>query len=475
MAVSKVRINGSTIVDMTDATAEAGHIISPYTAYGADGRKKIGNRIKVNGEIYQDNEGYIVLPNNDVSVDEDKDVVFIDYDGTVIASYSETEFGQLTALPANPFHEGLTAQGWNWTLEDAKSYVISNHYLVIGQLYVPTDGKTHIYVTVGQDEHIRPLTVSFLLKRQSSISSRDVIFSWGDDVSGTYSLPSNNTAVTCSHSYDTPGNYDISIQLSEGLTAAIQSVDNDSISDIRVGIGMVRIGVNTDAGFNRCHYLETVTLHNAFTTFGTYSFSNCNRLKAIVLPGTLTDIANYSFEACVSLKYISVTKNLTRVGSGGIGGSRLVAFSYPEGFTSTQSFSGYRHLRRLGLPTTITSFNSVAYCVSMEKIYFHEGLINITGDAFRGVQSLYSVTLPSTLASIANNTFYGLPGSKAVMELHLKSTTPPTLNAANAIDAMTGNRRIYVPYSADHSVLQAYLDDTNWSTRASYIQEEPQS
>ena len=33
---------------------------------------------------------------------------------------------------------------------------------------------------------------------------------------------------------------------------------------------------------------------------------------------------------------------------------------------------------------------------------------------------------------------------------------------------------IYVPYSADHSILESYKTASNWSTYASYMQEEPQ-
>ena len=51
---------------------------------------------------------------------EEKDVIFIDYDGTIVYSYTAEEFANLIALPDNPTHEGLVSQGWNWTLSDAK-------------------------------------------------------------------------------------------------------------------------------------------------------------------------------------------------------------------------------------------------------------------------------------------------------------------------------------------------------------------
>ena len=56
-------------------------------------------------------------------VNMDDPVRFFDYDGTLLYSYSASDFQALTAMPANPSHSGLTAQGWNWTLADAKEFV----------------------------------------------------------------------------------------------------------------------------------------------------------------------------------------------------------------------------------------------------------------------------------------------------------------------------------------------------------------
>ena len=84
-----------------------------------------------------------------VYINEDEpDVIFYDYDGTVITQYSSAHFAALTELPPNPTHDGLTAKGWNWTLSDAKAYVAEYGKLNIGQMYVPTDGKTKIYITI---------------------------------------------------------------------------------------------------------------------------------------------------------------------------------------------------------------------------------------------------------------------------------------------------------------------------------------
>ena len=75
-----------------------------------------------------------------------KDINFYDYDGTIVNSYTAAEFAELSSFPNNPAHEGLTAQGWNWTLSDAKTYVAANGKLDIGQMYITSDGKTRLYI-----------------------------------------------------------------------------------------------------------------------------------------------------------------------------------------------------------------------------------------------------------------------------------------------------------------------------------------
>jgi hypothetical protein len=58
-----------------------------------------------------------------------------------------------------------------------------------------------------------------------------------------------------------------------------------------------------------------------------------------------------------------------------------------------------------------------------------------------------------------------------VSEYHIQSTTPPTLDNTNAFTINTGTK-IYVPYSADHSILSAYQSANIWSYLSSSIEEE---
>ena len=105
---------------------------------------------------------------------EENDVIFIDYDGTIRYSYTASEFAQLTELPPNPKHDGLTAQGWNWDLADAKEYVADYGMHIIGQSYITDDGKTRFYIDLSM-----LISPTITMNIYQSVSA-GVTVSWGD-------------------------------------------------------------------------------------------------------------------------------------------------------------------------------------------------------------------------------------------------------------------------------------------------------
>ena len=117
----------------------------------------------------------------------EKDVNFFDYDGTLVASYTKTEFLALTEMPTNPSHTGLVAQGWNWSLSDAKEYVTDYGVLDIGQTYTTASGNSEFDVEVTAKTG---LTVTC-----NMIGNKD----WGDGTSDT----------SYSHTYSSAGKYTI--------------------------------------------------------------------------------------------------------------------------------------------------------------------------------------------------------------------------------------------------------------------------
>ena len=91
---------------------------------------------------------------------EKKQVNFIDYDGTILYSYTAAEANALTALPANPSHTGLVAQGWNWTLAQIKSQLANvGGDVWVGQMYITASGNTEIDVSMPEGRLSPILTI----------------------------------------------------------------------------------------------------------------------------------------------------------------------------------------------------------------------------------------------------------------------------------------------------------------------------
>lgn len=95
------------------------------------------------------------------------------------------------------------------------------------------------------------------------------------------------------------------------------------------------------------------------------------------------------------------------------------------------------------------------------------------GNAFQYCRCVRSVTIPATYTG--NIVFQAFRDTNSLEEIHFLATTPPPLANANAFNygATNSNRKIYVPYSADHSVLNAYKSATNWSSLTNLVEEEP--
>ena len=75
-------------------------------------------------------------------------VKFRDCDGTILHSYTVDEVASMSELPPLPTRDGLTCQGWNWTLQQIKDYVASYGKCEICATYTTNDGKTRIKLTI---------------------------------------------------------------------------------------------------------------------------------------------------------------------------------------------------------------------------------------------------------------------------------------------------------------------------------------
>ena len=374
-------------------------------------------------------------------------VNFYDYDGSVLYSYTKDEFLALTEMPANPSHEGLTAQGWNWSLVDAKTYVTANGSLNIGQMYVTSDGKTRLYITLTEGR-ISPILQLYL----NANTTLDI--DWGDG--STHSTFTRTTAnyVSERHNYVTAGNYAIAISVTTGGFALQSSSTNvssilwngnnntyspdkaysNSIKKIEIGTGG-SIGSNA---FNYCTSLQSITIPNGVTSIGQQAFNNCYSLTSITIPNKVTSISQYAFYYCYSLQSIIIGSGVTNIGNNVFQNcSSLQSITIPNGVTSigSQVFQSCFSLTSVIIPNGVTSIGIGAFstCYSLTSFTIPDSVTSIGSNAFNGCNTLTSITIPDTITSIGNNAFQNCYALSSI-------TIPDTVTSI-------GNNAFYQCYS----------------------------
>jgi hypothetical protein len=420
-------VSDASLTAIADAIREKGDTTDPLTF--PDGFATAIGNIKTGGSA---------------SVAE-KAVNFRDYDGTVVYSYTADEFAELTAMPDNPDHSRdaipLTSQGWNWSLEKAQAYVAKYGRLEVGQMYITTDGKTHILI------HLEKGRTSPML---GCCPNGTVDVDWGD---GTEHDTLTGTSIstvkwTQKHEYAAPGNYDIRLTVT-GSMGFYGSSSSNQYS------GLLRYASSGD-GRNQVYQnaIQRVEVGKDVTNMVDYAFKNCSSLSGISIPDSVTSIGGFVFSGCYSLSSISIPNDITSIGK--------------------STFSSCSSLSSISIPDGVTSIGGYAFqsCYSLSSISIPDGVTSIGSYAFYGCYGLSNISIPDGVTRIEGYVFYNCFG---ISEYHFARTTPPTLPNTNAFTGIAADCIIYVPYSEDHSILEAYKSASNWSTYASKMQEEPQA
>ena len=339
------------------------------------------------------------------------DVKFYDYDGTIVASYSAADFANLSAMPANPTHTGLTAQGWNWSLSDAKTYVATNGKLNIGQMYITSDGKTRLYYVIPKDG----LTLDLYLYLDEDT---ELDIDWDDNSEHT-TWTSSDVDYFKSHTYSDIGRYTVAITVVSGRFS-FQSSGNEDYRIRKVEIGSSVTSIEDNVFYN-CYALSSITIPNSVTSIKDYAFYDCYALSSITIPSSVENIGNYAFNDCYALSSVTIPSSVTSIGD--------YAFSY---------------------------------CCALSSITIPSSVENIGDYAFYDCRALSLITIPSSVENIGD---YAFSGCYALSSITFESTTPPDLDGELGISTTC---IIRVP----QGTLSDYTSASNYPDPSQYIYEE---
>ena len=317
-------------------------------------------------------------------VEDNTAVIFADYDGTVIDTWTWDNKGSKTELPTVPVHEGLVFEGWNWTLEDIKNDT-TGQVITVGPYYHTQSGLTEIDVEVNETNGME-LQLSVNKYIYTSLD-------WGDGTSiENIDYPS--------HIYEVPGKYTIKISGYSGQYPIYHSnYYNNSIYEVR------------------SYIIKAIKFNSGVDNLGCRG----KGLKYITIPKTMIKIEKFENVGCVQL---TVPENARNNGSV-FTGKNLKYIAMPKNYFNFEgqptgitwgSFSGCSSLQSIYIPENITSINSNAFkeCSSLQSISIPNNVTSIGNYAFQGCSSLQSISIPNNVTSIGNYAFHSCASLQSI-------------------------------------------------------------
>ena len=240
------------------------------------------------------------------------------------------------------------------------------------------------------------------------------------------------------------------------LYATNSALDNRRYHTYTNAIKAIWIGEHFLAGnwgpFSSLSCCKYITLSNNVDVAKSNGFLQSRSLVSITIPQSVTSMSNSMFKECNCLKRVSIPSGATTFG--------------------IEVFSNNYMLGSVTIPSGVTNIQKATFTnnISLKGIVLPSSLTTIGDNVFSTI-TFPSLTIPANVTSIGNTAF---GYNYSVQTYHFLPTSPPTLGST-AFQSIYSGTVIYVPYSSDHSILNAYQTATNWSAYSSYIQEEPQS
>ena len=301
-----------------------------------------GSIIEKGGTIDGDiSTWYSAIDNLETGESDGDDVIFYNYDGSILYSYSANKFLTLTEMPALPVREGLICQEWNWSFDNAREYVSKYGKCYIGATYITDDGKTRFYLTISE---YTGMGVTINVRENSSAT---VIVDWGDG-SPTEAFGSKTRL---SHTFSNVGDYCVTLDVLDG--------------EILLGNNTNGAGaVGYMSKYEPLIACKKVEIGKGVKGFTKYALAYNAKINCITIPNTFTTLGDYSFDYNVSIKHVTIPRSVDVMPLGICSSCwGLISASLPDSISSigNKAFSGCEQLCNVTVPMHVVSIGSYAF------------------------------------------------------------------------------------------------------------------
>ena len=188
---------------------------------------------------------------------------------------------------------------------------------------------------------------------------------------------------------------------------------NTEIVEAVIPLGVVSI---IDEAFAFCNSLKSVTIPDSVTQIGDSAFYMCVSLEEIVIPNSTFSVGDSAFYGCEGLRCVTLGASVTEIGDFAFSAcSALEKIEVSEQNTAYRSVDGNLY--------TADGVILVQYAVGCGATSFTvpEGVIAIGAGAFRGCESLTSLSLYGSVISIND---YAFDGCASLKRVYYAATSP---------------------------------------------------